>query len=64
MRIKSLVPKFAMMLDMATKTVSVGEQHHDGCDSPGHAEHGKSRAATLMAHRVVGLAEKIAQHKN
>ena len=59
-----LVPKVAKMFAAsAAEALSVGEQHADRRDPPGHAEHGKRAAAPVVAHRVVSLGEEIAEHK-
>src|ERR1700723_1465458 len=44
------------------KTIAIGQQHDDRCDSPTHAQHGESCAAPIVTHGVVGLVEQITEH--
>ena len=48
--------------DGDAETIAVGEQHDDGGDAPGHAQHGERGTAPVVAHRVVGFVEQVADH--
>src|SRR6185312_13983403 len=44
------------------KSGAVRKQEHNRSNSPRHSEHGKGCAASIVRHRAIGLAEKIANH--
>ena len=47
----------------AAEAIPVSQQHDDGGDTPGHAQHGERGAAPVVAHGVVGFLEQVAHHR-
>jgi hypothetical protein len=44
------------------ESIAISEQHDHGGNAPGHAQHGESGAAPVVAHRRVRFAEQITKH--
>ncbi len=45
-----------------SEAVAVGQKHYDRGDSPGHAQHGESGAAAVVAHCAVSFLQQVTEH--
>src|SRR6266498_538164 len=46
----------------ASEPIAVGEQQHDGSDTPGHSKHRQHCLAQVVTHGPVSFSEDVARH--